>query len=113
MSPQNPMRGLNIKVTSPGKYPFADADDMIWSTDSSKYIRYNADPAIVITARGMTIPSWGMKDNSADVPPLSPVRPEGDPVLIDLVPYGAARLRITEFPLMDVTLMEDVMRPGN
>lgn len=112
MSPEYPMRGLNIKVTSPGKYPFADSDDMIWSADSARYIKYNSDPAVVITARGISIPSWGMLNNSADVPPLSPVKPEGDPVLIDLVPYGAARLRITEFPLMDVTLMEDVMRPG-
>jgi hypothetical protein len=52
-----------------------------------------------------------MKNNSADVPPLSPVKPEGDVEIIKLVPYGCARLRITEFPVMDILLMEDVMKP--
>lgn len=29
-----------------------------------------------------------MKNNSADVPPVSPVAPQGDPEVIELVPYG-------------------------
>ncbi len=66
----------------------------------------------MITARGMKIPEWTLKDNSADIPPLSPVKPEGDTEIITLIPYGCARLRITEFPVMDVVLMEDLMRPG-
>jgi hypothetical protein len=49
-----------------------------------------------------------MKNNSADIPPLSPVKPEGDSEIITLVPYGCARLRITEFPVMDIVLMEDI-----
>jgi len=53
-----------------------------------------------------------MKNNSADVPPLSPVKPEGNAEIITLVPYGCARLRITEFPVIDIVLMEDIMRPG-
>jgi len=60
----------------------------------------------------MRIPAWMMKNNSADVPPLSPVKPEGDPEIITLVPYGCARLRITEFPVMDIVLMEDIMKPS-
>jgi len=53
-----------------------------------------------------------MKNNSADVPPLSPVKPEGDPEIIKLIPYGCARLRITEFPVMDIVLMENIIRPS-
>jgi hypothetical protein len=60
----------------------------------------------------MKIPEWTMKDNSADDPPISPVKPEGDIESITLVPYGCARLRITEFPVMDIVLMEDIMKPG-
>jgi hypothetical protein len=58
----------------------------------------------------MKIPEWKMKNNSAEVPPLSPVKPEGDIEIITLVPYGCTRLRITEFPVMDIVLMEDIMR---
>jgi len=108
----NIMRGLKIAENPIGKYPFADRGDMIWSADSSKYIPSVHDAPVVITARGIKIPEWVMKNNSADIPPLSPVKPEGDPEIITLVPYGCARLRITEFPVMDIVLMEDIMRPG-
>ena len=106
----NIMRGLKVTENPIGKYPFADKGDMVWSSDSGKYIMITKDAPLVITARGIRIPEWTMKDNSADVPPLSPVKPEGDPEIIRLVPYGCAKLRITEFPLMDVTLMEDMMK---
>ena len=107
---ENIMRGLKITENEIGKYPFADRGDMVWSADSAKYIELTQDPALVITTRGIKIPGWIIKDNSADVPPLSPVKPEGDPEIIKLVPYGCTRLRITEFPVMDVTLMEDLMK---
>jgi hypothetical protein len=112
MNPANIMRGVNVTESAPGKYPFSDKGDMIWSADSGKYVVSTQDAPVLITARAMKIPDWILKDNSADVPPLSPVKPDGDPEIITLVPYGCARLRITEFPLMDVVLMEDVIRPA-
>jgi hypothetical protein len=108
----NIMRGMKVTENTVSKYPFADKGDMIWSADSAKYISWNQDAPVIITARGMKIPDWIMKNNSADIPPLSPVKPEGDPEIITLVPYGCAKLRITEFPVMDVILMEDMMKPG-
>lgn len=109
----NPGRGFNVTENNTGKYPFADAGDPVWSADSGKYVVSSQDPPVIIKARGMQIPSWTMKDNSADIPPQSPVSPQGDPVILELVPYGCTRLRITEFPVMDVTLMQDVMRPSS
>lgn len=108
----NPARGFDVTGNIIGKYPFADRGDPVWSADSGRYVISTVDPPVVIKARGIKIPSWTLKDNSADIPPMSPVPPQGDPVVIELVPYGSARLRITEFPVMDVTLMQDVMRPS-
>lgn len=108
----NPVRGIRITENEAGKYPFSDKGDLIWSSDSGKYVVNYNDAPVVITARGVRIPQWTMKENSADIPPKSPVRPEGDPEIIKLVPYGCTRLRITEFPVMDIVLMEDVMRPS-
>ena len=108
----NIMRGIKVTENPVSKYPFSDKGDMIWSADSGKYSRWTQDAPVVITARGMKITSWTIKNNSADVPPLSPVKPEGDIEKITLVPYGCARLRITEFPVVDIMLMEDIFKPG-
>lgn len=109
---KNPSRGFRVNENPVTGYPFSDKGDMIWSADSSKYIVTEAEAPLVVTARGIKIPEWTMKDNSADVPPESPVKPENDPEIIKLVPYGCARLRITEFPQMDIYMMEETMRPS-
>lgn len=108
----NPERGMAIIENPAGKYPFADRGDMVWSSDSGKYIKWNNDAPLVIRTHGIKIPEWTMKENSADIPPLSPVKSDGDPEMITLVPYGCARLRITEFPVMDIVLMNDLSKPG-
>jgi|WetSurMetagenome_2_1015567.scaffolds.fasta_scaffold04628_2 uncharacterized protein len=112
ISRENLMRGIKVAENPISKYPFSDKGDMIWTADSGKYITWDQEAPVVITARGIRIPEWIMKNNSADIPPLSPVKPEGDPEIIKLVPYGCAKLRITEFPVMDIILMEDIMKPS-
>jgi uncharacterized protein len=106
----NPGRGFEVVLNTLSKYPFADKGDLVWSADSGKFFSWDKDAAVVITTRGMKIPEWTLRGNSADVPPLSPVLPDGTPEIIQLVPYGSAKLRITEFPVIDVTQMEDVIR---
>lgn len=106
----NPSRGFEVTVNPVGTLPFGDKGDMIWSADSGKYIVYNNDPAIIIRTRGMKIPGWTMKNSSADLPPVSPVSPEGSTEVIQLVPYGNARLRITEFPVIDISQIRDEIK---
>jgi hypothetical protein len=110
IDPVKKTRGIEVIENRVTEFPFADKGDMIWSVESGKYLSWNMDAAIVIKARGMKVPGWRMKDNSADIPPMSPVRPESNTEIIQLVPYGSAKLRITEFPVIDVTLIEDVIR---
>ena len=110
IDPGNINRGLKITENPVGKYAFSDKGDMIWSAEAGKYLASEADAPVVLTARGMRIAEWGIVNNSADNPPLSPVKPEGSTEVITLVPYGCARLRITEFPVMDVVMMEDIMK---
>ncbi|MGD0583328.1 MAG: beta-L-arabinofuranosidase domain-containing protein [Bacteroidales bacterium] len=104
----DPDRSFEVTENEPGRYPFADKGDMVWSSDSLKYTRWTDDAPVVIRTRGMKAPEWKLKDNSADIPPLSPVKPSGQPTELILVPYGCARLRITEFPLADITFMKNM-----
>jgi hypothetical protein len=108
---EKPEQGMEVTENPVGKYPFADRGDMIWSADSGKYVPWGDEAAVVIKTRGMKISSWMMKDNSADLPPPSPVKPEGEPLELTLVPYGATRLRITEFPVMDIIFTMEMVRP--
>ncbi len=106
----NIMAGMNLQENPVSRFPFSDKGDMVWSSDSAKYVPWSADAPLVLKTRGIRIPDWTMRDNSADVPPFSPVRSEADPEKIELVPYGCARLRITEFPVMDVVIMENMLK---
>jgi hypothetical protein len=103
----NPEGSFIISENPVSRYPFADKGDMIWSSDSGAYVEWTRDAPVILRTRGIKIPAWKMKDNSADVPPVSPVRTEGNPEEITLVPYGAARLRITEFPVTDIVFMAE------
>ncbi len=53
--------------------------------------------------RARYLPEWELARNSAAPPPRSPVTTALPPRMITLVPYGCARLRICEFPTLDLT----------
>jgi uncharacterized protein len=51
-----------------------------------------------IMAKGSQIPEWKMEDNVSAAPPQSPVTTGQPDENLTLVPYAAAKLRITAFP---------------
>jgi len=56
---------------------------------------------IEIKVKGRRIPEWGMVMNSAGPVPQSPVKSNEPIEELTLIPYGCAKLRITEFPLLE------------
>ncbi len=96
----NPDASITVRRNEVGRFPFADSGDIVYIDEENAFSKYAGEAPVVLTIKGRKIPGWGLKNNSADDPPQSPVltgEPEEDLVL---VPYGCARLRITEFPVV-------------
>jgi len=58
------------------------------------------DAPVEITAKARRVPQWGLVDDSPGPVPVSPVTSRRPEETVTLVPYGAARLRITAFPYL-------------
>lgn len=56
------------------------------------------DAPMRLRASASRVPEWRIEHGAAAAPPRSPVSVQGDVHMIDLIPYGAARLRVTEIP---------------
>jgi hypothetical protein len=77
------MAGLAVKEKPVGEYPFSPL---------------GAPVEITMSAR--RIPEWTLVDGSAGPLPQSPVASKERTETVTLVPYGAAKLRVTEFPVI-------------
>jgi hypothetical protein len=83
LDPKNPMISFAVKEKPISKQPFS------------------AETAPVeITAPARRLPAWQLVDDSAGPLPVSPVTSKRPDEMVTLVPYGAAKLRITAFPYM-------------
>lgn len=60
-----------------------------------------ADAPVETRVQGRFLKDWTLEGNSAAPPPPSPVATSLPPKMVTLVPYGCARLRISEFPRLD------------
>jgi hypothetical protein len=58
----------------------------------------DAAPPVTIGVKARQDSDWGEQENSASPPPVGPVTSKQPLQELTLVPYGAAKLRITEFP---------------
>jgi hypothetical protein len=56
---------------------------------------------IEIRVKGRRVPEWQMENNSAGPLPQSPVKSDEPIEELTLIPYGCAKRRITEFPLLE------------
>lgn len=96
----HPRTSWNMALRSPGTAPD-------WSVERSPVpdIPWSLGPGgtapVVVRAPSALATPWRRDGAQAGVPPLSPVLDHGPDDVISLVPYGCARLRITEFPVVD------------
>jgi len=74
-------KSAEVKLRPIGKTPF--------SLDESP---------VELSVKARRLPSWQVVDGSAGPLPVSPVKSRQTEETVTLVPYGAAKLRITAFP---------------
>jgi len=82
VDPENPEAEVVVKGVG----------DVIYSPDSAP---------IELRVKGRRIPGWDLVDEQAGPLPVSPVSSSEPVEELTLIPYGCAKLRITEFPLLE------------
>ncbi|MBD3346142.1 MAG: hypothetical protein GF401_13880 [Chitinivibrionales bacterium] len=103
---------IQTSIHSVGEFPFAGSGESLFvktaeDPDPAWEKRASTTPEpVVLTAKARIVDNWGaMFENSAENPPLSPVYSDNPTVEVELVPYGCARLRISEFPVVDTEMV--------
>ena len=81
VSQSDPQNSFNVQISKMGTQPFSPEGT-----------------PIALRARGEIIKDWKLVDGSAGPLPQSPAKGNSSPQDIKLIPYAAAKLRITEFP---------------
>ena len=79
-----------------------DNADIICSEHSSDGSRFRANaPPVELHVVGRAVPEWKQEGGSAGVLPTSPVLSNESDTSLTLIPYAAAKLRITAFPQLE------------
>jgi hypothetical protein len=93
---------ISVTINEISEFPFAQNGEPLYVKSDKKAgwdrIIWNKPEPVILKVKGALIDGWGMKQGSADNPPISPVKSQNKIEILELVPYGSARLRISEFP---------------
>ncbi len=93
-----------IKPTTPWNYglmlPAGDTEGAVEVVNKpiGNYPFTAAGAPVELRVKARRVPGWEVEMNSAGAPPQSPVESREPVETVTLIPYGAAKLRITAFP---------------
>lgn len=95
LRPEWSARGTNWEVRSDSVWAFGLEPDAV-ATDVKRLMSGFAEPAVEVTMPVRLVHGWGPRHGSAG--PLPRPLQAGDPLDVQMVPYGSTALRMTVFP---------------
>jgi hypothetical protein len=77
--------------------------EQVYLPGATSFTTWTNDPPVVLMAQGRILTGWTFNTTypaNANDPPVSPLTPTvaGRDTSIELIPYGSAKLRVTEMP---------------
>jgi hypothetical protein len=93
-----PVTDWEVYPTTPWNYAIATAGLEVTEKPIATQPFGSANAPVEITAKARRLPEWTLVDDSPGPLPMSPIKSKRPEETITLVPYGAAKLRITAFP---------------
>jgi DUF1680 family protein len=99
---KKPTADWEVHPTTPWNYAVALKEDTIRveTIQLAKSPFSPTLPAVRLHAKARRVRGWDLVKNAADAPPKSPIRSEEPLEDIVLIPYGSAKLRLSEFPVL-------------
>jgi hypothetical protein len=95
---QNPK--YTIEYGDISKMPFARKGEPVFLPGADDFIPWTDDVPVVLKMKARRVDNWVMNGPVSGDVPLNPIATAKD-TIVDLIPYGCTRLRISEFPVID------------
>jgi hypothetical protein len=99
----NPNGSFTIMRNPISNAPYAQKGEQVFLPGATGFTTWTQDPPVVLKGQGKILTGWTTNSQypgNANDPPVSPLQSTvaGRDTIIELIPYGSAKLRVTEFP---------------
>ena len=103
VDPSHPAGSFTVVRNPISRVPFAQKGEQVYLPGATSFTTWTQDPPVVLKAQGRILTGWTMNGANAGDDPVSPLTSTvaGKDTSIELIPYGAAKLRVTEFPWLN------------